>query len=82
MFIGFLQQMLSRSGQTYANTAETGLFLDRRKPSYVGGILEMANARLYPFWNSLTQALHTGKPQNETKGAAIRSTHCTPTPRD
>jgi SAM-dependent methyltransferase len=60
--------MLSRSGQTYANTAETGLFLDRRKPSYVGGILEMANARLYPFWNSLTQALHTGKPQNEAKG--------------
>jgi precorrin-6B methylase 2 len=41
--------------------------LDRRKPSYVGGLLEMANARLYPFWGSLTEALRTGEPQNEAK---------------
>jgi precorrin-6B methylase 2 len=27
----------------------------------------MANARLYPFWGDLTEALKTGKPQNETK---------------
>jgi hypothetical protein len=27
----------------------------------------MANARLYPFWGSLTEALRTGKPQNEAK---------------
>ncbi len=45
------------------------MFLDRAKPSYVGGILEMANARLYPFWGALTEALHTGKPQNEAKRA-------------
>lgn len=25
------------------------------------------NARLYPFWNDLTEALRTGKPQNEVK---------------
>ena len=37
------------------------------KPSYVGGMLEMANARLYAFWGSLTEALRTGKPQNEAK---------------
>ena len=59
--------MLRRTGARYANTPETALFLDRAKPSYVGGILEMANARLYRFWGSLTEALHTGKPQNEDK---------------
>jgi SAM-dependent methyltransferase len=28
-------------------------------------MLEMANARLYTFWGSLTEALRTGRPQNE-----------------
>jgi hypothetical protein len=60
--------MLERDGDRYSNTPETELFLDRAKPSYVGGILEMANARLYPFWGSLTEALRTGQPQNEAKG--------------
>ena len=58
---------LTRSGDRYSNSAETDLFLDRRKPSYVGGILEMANHRLYPFWGHLTEALRTGQPQNEVK---------------
>lgn len=61
--LGFLQ----RDGDRYRNTVETGLFLDRRKPSYVGGILEMANHRLYPFWGHLTTALRTGLPQNEIR---------------
>ena len=51
----------------YANTAETELYLDRQKPSYIGGILEMANRRLYPFWGRLTEALRTGLPQNEIR---------------
>ena len=51
---------LSRSDGTYANTPETALFLDKKKPSYLGGILEMANHRLYPFWGHLTEALRTG----------------------
>lgn len=59
--------MLKRTGRRYANTPETAAFLDRGKPSYVGGILEMANARLYRFWGSLTEGLRTGKPQNEVK---------------
>lgn len=59
--------MLRRTGTRYANTPDTALFLDRAKPSYVGGMLEMANARLYRFWGSLTEALRTGKPQNEVK---------------
>jgi hypothetical protein len=59
--------MLEREDGRYANTPSTDLFLDRAKPSYVGGILEMANARLYGFWGSLTEALRTGVPQNEAK---------------
>jgi hypothetical protein len=59
--------MLDREDGLYRDTAETDLFLDRAKPSYVGGILEMANARLYPYWGSLTEGLRTGQPQNEAK---------------
>jgi cyclopropane fatty-acyl-phospholipid synthase-like methyltransferase len=59
--------MLERNGSHYSNTPATDLFLDRNKPSYVGGILEMANARLYGFWGSLTEALKTGQLQNEAK---------------
>ncbi len=59
--------MLERDGGQYRNTPEADLFLDRAKPSYVGGILEMMNARLYGFWGELTTALKTGLPQNETK---------------
>jgi precorrin-6B methylase 2 len=60
--------MLQRSGDgRYANTPETELYLDRNKYSYVGGILEMMNARLYRYWGNLTEALRTGLPQNETR---------------
>ena len=59
--------MLKRTGMRYANTPETALFLDRTKSSYVGGILEMANTRLYRFWGSLTDGLRTGHAQNEAK---------------
>jgi len=58
---------LNRTDGMYSNTPETDLFLDRRKPSYIGGILEMANARLYGFWGRLTEGLRTGQPQNEVK---------------
>jgi hypothetical protein len=59
--------MLEREGSRYRNTPATELFLDRSKPSYVGGLLEMLNARLFGFWNSLTEGLRTGQPQNEAK---------------
>jgi hypothetical protein len=62
-------RLLERQGAQYANTPETDLFLDRAKPSYIGGLLEMVNQRLYPFWGALTTALRTGQPQNEaTRG--------------
>jgi precorrin-6B methylase 2 len=59
--------MLERGSNSYANAPATDLFLDRNKQAYVGGLLEMANARLYPFWAGLTDALKTGEPQNEVK---------------
>jgi hypothetical protein len=64
--LGFLQ----RDGERYRNTPDTDLFLDRKKPTYLGGFLEMANHRLYPFWGHLTEALRTGLPQNEVKSGA------------
>jgi precorrin-6B methylase 2 len=62
--LGMLRRL---ADDRYANTAETELYLDRAKPTYVGGMLEMMNARLYRFWGSLTEALMTGLPQNETR---------------
>ena len=59
--------MLERHNGRYANTPASEVFLDRAKPSYIGGILEMANARLFGFWGSLTEGLRTGAPQNEIK---------------
>jgi O-methyltransferase domain/Dimerisation domain len=59
--------MLQRNNDEYANTSESDLFLDRSKSSYIGGILEMCNARLYGFWGNLTTGLKSGEPQNEVK---------------
>lgn len=60
-------QMLERERGLYRNTPATDMFLDKAKPSYIGGMLEMANARLYPFWGLLTEGLRTGEPQNEAR---------------
>jgi 2-polyprenyl-3-methyl-5-hydroxy-6-metoxy-1,4-benzoquinol methylase len=51
----------------YRNTPDAAMFLDRSSPEFMGGFLEMANARLYGFWGDLTEGLRTGKPQNEIK---------------
>ncbi len=59
--------MLERRDGRYKNSPATELFLDRKKPSYIGGMLEMANARLYGFWGALTEGLRTGAAQNEAK---------------
>jgi SAM-dependent methyltransferase len=64
-------RVLERDGDDdnarYRNTPEADEFLDRRKESYIGGMLEMANTRLYKFWGNLTEALKTGLPQNEIR---------------
>lgn len=58
-------RVLQREDGRYSNTREADLFLDKTKKSYIGGMLEMSNARLYGIWGSLTEALRTGEPQNE-----------------
>jgi len=63
--------LLDRDGDggdgRYRNTNDTAVFLDKNSPQYIGGILEMFNARLFRFWADLTEALKTGAPQNEVK---------------
>jgi hypothetical protein len=59
--------ILQRRAGLYSNAPDADAFLDRAKPAYVGGVLEMSATRIYPFWGSLTEALRTGAPQNETK---------------
>ncbi len=66
--LGFLERDGDGPGSRYANTPETALFLSQNSPAYVGGMLEMSSTRLYGFWDSLTEGLRTGLPQNETKG--------------
>jgi hypothetical protein len=64
-------KFLDRDGEgtaaRYSNTELSATYLDQNSPRYIGGILEMLNARLFEFWNDLPEALRTGKPQNETK---------------
>jgi O-methyltransferase domain/Dimerisation domain len=65
--LGLIERDASGS---YHNTAESELYLDRRKPTYIGGELAYVNARAYPHWHLLTTALKTGKPQSEASHAS------------
>ncbi len=65
--LGFLKRSGLKDTSLYSNSEDTDLFLDKNKPSYVGGMLEMCNNRLYSFWNDFEEGLKTGLPQNETK---------------
>jgi hypothetical protein len=64
---------LSRTDGKYANAPAADFYLDKHKSSYIGGMLEMANQRLYGHWSHLTEALRTGKHQNEAKDGATES---------
>ena len=65
--LGFLTRKGIKDDAVYQNSDESDLFLDQNKLTYIGGILEMSNNRLYRFWNDLEEGLKTGKPQNESK---------------
>ena len=65
--IDFLDRDGDGPSANYFNTPAGALYLDRNSPRYVGGILEMLNARLFKFWHDLPEALRTGQPQNEAK---------------
>ena len=70
--LGFLQRDGLKEAGIYSNAADTDLFLDKNKSTYVGGMLEMSNSRLYQFWGGLEEGLKTGLPQNEAKGGGKR----------
>src|SRR5713101_6189187 len=76
--LGFLE----RRGATYSNTPATDLFLDKRKPSYIGGILEMANHRLYGFWGNLTEALRIWQSLRGSRGATTRPSGTSEQPKE
>ncbi len=65
--MGFLGREGDGPGALYSNTEATRAYLDRESPSYLGGILEMLNKRLYKYWDDLGDALKTGMAQNEIK---------------
>jgi len=56
--------MLERDGDLYANTPATDLYLDRAKPTYIGGMV-VGMAADTSHWDLLTTALRTGRPQVE-----------------
>lgn len=66
--LGLLERKGLLDEALYSNAEDTDFFLDKNKRSYTGGILEMANNRLYKFWGDLEDGLRTGQPQNEGKG--------------
>lgn len=49
----------------YANTMRSAMFLDRSKPSYLGGLMELSSKRLYGLWSGLDDLLRTGRPGAE-----------------
>lgn len=65
--LGFLEREGHKEDAVYSNAPVSDRFLDQNKSGYIGGMLEMANDRLYPFWSDLEKALETGNPQNEIK---------------
>ena len=65
--LGFLDREGLLETALYSNSINSDTFLDKNKPSYIGGILEMMNNRLYGFWGNLENGLLTGHPQNEVK---------------
>jgi 2-polyprenyl-3-methyl-5-hydroxy-6-metoxy-1,4-benzoquinol methylase len=65
--LGFLERVGDGVAGKYRNTPATGTFLDKNQAGYIGGMLEMLNARLFGYWNDLGTALRTGQPQNEVK---------------
>jgi hypothetical protein len=65
--LSFLERDGDGSEGLYRNTPETNAFLNKASPSYIGGLPEMLNNRLFGFWNNLGTALRTGEAQTEVK---------------
>ena len=69
--LGFLQRDGIMESAIYSNTPATAMFLDQTKSTYMGGILEMANNRLYRFWGDLEEALLTTAEREQAREYAL-----------
>ncbi|MHC9294026.1 hypothetical protein ACRCUN_16315 [Mycobacterium sp. LTG2003] len=39
--------------------------MDRNRPSYIGGLMELSSSRLYDLWSGLGDLMSTGNPAAE-----------------
>ena len=53
--LGFLKREGLLDNARYSNASDSEMFLDTKKPTYIGGILLMANNRLYYHWANLEE---------------------------
>jgi hypothetical protein len=60
--LGLLEREGNGPEAKYRNGADAAAHLDKNQPGYMGGILEMANARLFRYWADLGTAMRTGQP--------------------
>ncbi len=65
--LGFLKREGLLETGRYSNASDTNTFLDKNKPSYIGGILEMQNNRGWKVLGNLDEGLKTGLIQSEAK---------------
>ncbi|HEA29987.1 MAG TPA: methyltransferase [Leeuwenhoekiella sp.] len=65
--LGFLNREGILETAHYSNTIDTAIFLDKAKPSYIGGILEMQNEQGWNVWAKLDRGLKTGLIQHDVK---------------
>jgi hypothetical protein len=65
--LGLLEREGLLETAQYRSAADTGTFLDKNQKTYMGGILEMADSRLFRHWANLSDGLISGTPQNESK---------------
>lgn len=57
--------ILAKDGSRYRNSAPLADELGRWQPSTQDGFLLLSETRLYDHWSRLTEALRSGRPQNE-----------------
>jgi SAM-dependent methyltransferase len=57
--------LLERIDGRVRSSATAAGCLNRRSPTYIGGLFEFSAERLYPVWQQLGVALQSGRPQNE-----------------
>jgi predicted nicotinamide N-methyase len=53
----------------YVNTRAADLHLVRGRPGYIGGLLDHLSSREYPYWQTLSDALRSGRAQFDQTGS-------------